>query len=227
MGGACRVGPHLDRVTGEGHRVQRHGHGGRADHDRDRECSAPGSWIGSLPALVESDHGRLVLAKVVGAVAMLAMGLIHRRWLADTRPVTRRLRQGPAGRGADRRGGAGTHGGTGVHILRPGRPSGDPVHLVRQVGDTTVRMDVTPARSGANDVHLYFLARDGSLAAVDAAELLVSSDGVEPRRVTLTPVTPSHSVASAVPLTPGTWEFALTVVSRGTPARTTFEVPIS
>jgi copper transport protein len=102
----------------------------------------------------------------------------------------------------------------------------DPVKLVRQAGDTTVRVDVSPARSGPNEVHLYYLSRDGSLAAVDAAELLVSSDGVEPRKVPLTPVTASHSVANGVQLTPGTWTFQVTIVSRGDPATTDFEVPI-
>ena len=100
------------------------------------------------------------------------------------------------------------------------------MHLVRQAGDTTVRMDVTPARSGPNEVHLYYLARDGSLASVDAAELQVSTRSIAPRRVELVPITASHATASGVQLTPGTWRFRLTVVSRGVPAETTFEVPI-
>jgi hypothetical protein len=88
-------------------------------------------------------------------------------------------------------------------------------------------MQVTPAAAGPNDVHLYYLARDGSLASVDAAELRISTEGVSPRTVPVDPITASHGVANGVQLTPGTWSFELTIVSGGVPASTTFEVPIT
>lgn len=185
------------------------------------------AWLqeGSLPALVETSHGRLVLAKAAGAGVMLAMGLVHRRWLADT---ARSLVGFARGLRMEALIGVAVLALTAVLVATPpGRETvSDPVKLVRQAGDTTVRIDVAPARSGPNEVHLYYLSRDGSLASVDAAELLVSSGEVEPRKVPLTPVTASHSVANGVQLTPGTWTFQVTIVSRGNPATTDFEVPI-
>ncbi len=84
---------------------------------------------------------------------------------------------------------------------------------VQQAGEVTVRMQVTPARSGANEVHLYFLEIDGSLRDITAAELRIASDRVEPRRVPLTMVTSSHAIATQVDLTSGMWDFEVTVVS--------------
>ncbi|HPU38934.1 MAG TPA: hypothetical protein PLS63_05130, partial [Microthrixaceae bacterium] len=84
-----------------------------------------------------------------------------------------------------------------------------------------------PAAAGPNDIHLYYLARDGSLSAVDAAELKVSTKAVAPRAVPITPITSNHGAATGVQLTKGTWTFDLTIVSGGVPSKTTFTVPIS
>ena len=190
-------------------------------------AGAVNAWLqtGSIDALTDTTFGRLVLAKVAGAAAMLAFGWVHRRWLADAGRVVARM----------------------VASFRFELAVGLVVIAVTAVlvdsAPGTMRWrsrsrwsgrratprfhaQVTPARSGPNDVHLYFLARDGSLTSVDGAELMVSTDDVEPRRVDLTPITPSHFSAAGVPFTPGDWEFDLTVVVEGVPASTTFEVPI-
>ena len=181
----------------------------------------------SVSALTDTSHGRLVLAKLVGALAMLAFGWVHRRQLADAARWTGRA---IASYRVEAVIGIAVVAVTAVLVGTPpgreARPDAEPVQMVRQAGDTTVRMQVTPAAAGPNDVHLYYLARDGSLASVDAAELQISTSGVSPRSVPITPITANHGVANGVQLTPGTWSFELTIVTGGVPAATTFQVPI-
>ncbi|MFZ4517822.1 MAG: copper resistance protein CopC [Microthrixaceae bacterium] len=186
-----------------------------------------GGWLHtrSLGAVTSTDYGRLLLAKLAGALLMLAIGLwARRRLVRPDAPVGGLL----GGLRAEAMVGIGVLAVTAVLVATPPAVEASlrPVSVVRQAGDITVRMQVEPARSGPNTVHLYYLARDGSLAPVDAAELQVATRGVEPRRVPVTPLTPSHAIATDVQLTPGRWAFRLTVVARGVPARTTFEVPI-
>lgn len=182
----------------------------------------------SLSALTDTTHGRLVLAKALGTVALLAFGWVHRRQLADAARWSARVLRSYR---AEVVVGLAVVAVTAVLVgTPPGREaarSAEPVQMVKQAGDTTVRMEVSPAAAGPNDVHVYYLARDGSLARVDAAELKVSTEGVAPRAVPITPVTASHGVAEGVQLTPGGWTFELTVVVGGAPASTTFRVPIA
>ena len=182
----------------------------------------------SLSALTDTTHGRLVLAKALGTVALLAFGWVHRRQLADAARWSARVLRSYR---AEVVVGLAVVAVTAVLVgTPPGREaarSAEPVQMVKQAGDTTVRMEVSPAAAGPNDVHVYYLARDGSLARVDAAELKVSTEGVAPRAVPITPVTASHGVAEGVQRTPGDWTFELTVVVGGAPASTTFRVPIA
>ena len=182
----------------------------------------------SLSALTDTTHGRLVLAKALGTVALLAFGWVHRRQLAATARWSARVLLTYR---AEVVVGLAVVAVTAVLVgTPPGREaarSTEPVQMVKQAGDTTVRMEVSPAAAGPNDVHVYYLARDGSLARVDAAELKVSTEGVASRAVPITPVTASHGVAQGVQLTPGDWTFELTVVVGGAPASTTFRVPIA
>lgn|GEM_PF-677241 len=182
----------------------------------------------SLSALTDTTHGRLVLAKALGTVALLAFGWVHRRQLAATARWSARVLRTYR---AEVVVGLAVVAVTAVLVgTPPGREaarSTEPVQMVKQAGDTTVRMEVSPAAAGPNDVHVYYLARDGSLARVDAAELKVSTEGVASRAVPITPVTASHGVAQGVQLTPGDWTFELTVVVGGAPASTTFRVPIA
>lgn len=178
-------------------------------------------------ALVDTDYGRMVLAKVVGAGVMLGLGLVHRRRLT-----------GPVGAAAFRPTlvaqsmiGVAVLAVTAVLVTTPppadDAAAGDePVTVQAAAGSTEVRMEVLPAAAGPNDLHLYYSTSDGQPAPVDAAELTISTDGVEPRKVPLTAITTSHATALDVQLTAGTWRFALTLVAGGIPATTTFEVPV-
>jgi copper transport protein len=187
------------------------------------------AWIQlrGTSALVDTDYGRLVLAKVVGAGVMLGLGLVHRRRVA-----------GPGEVGALRPTlvaqtmlGVAVLAVTAVLVATPppaaGGSDGRPVTVDGTAGETRVRMEVIPAVAGPNDLHLYYSTADGTSAPVDAAELTVATGGVEPRKVPLTAITPSHATALGVQLTPGTWRFELTVVAGGVPATTTFEVPVT
>ena len=182
----------------------------------------------SLSALTDTTHGRLVLAKLVGALAMVAFGWVHRRQLADAaRWSARTVRTYRAEALVGLAVVAVTAVLVGTPPGREARPDSEAVQVVKQAGDTTVRMQVTPAVAGPNDVHLYYLSRDGSLAPVDAAELKISTDGVSPRAVPITPITANHGVATGVQLTPGTWTFELTIVTGGVPSKASFRIPIA
>lgn len=181
----------------------------------------------SLTAVVDTTHGRLALAKLVGALAMVALGWLHRRQLVDAarwsaRALTTYRIEIIIGVAVV----AFTAVLVGTVPGRESRAAAEPVQLVRQAGDVTVRMQVDPAVAGPNDVHLYYLEKDGSLASVDAAELKISTKGIAARAVPVTPITANHGTATGVQLTSGTWRFELTIVSGGIPSRTTFEVPI-
>jgi len=100
-----------------------------------------------------------------------------------------------------------------VGLVPPSQAASEEFQGVSQAGSITVRMQVFPAAAGVNEVHLYFLQLDGSLAEVDAAELAIASDLVESRRIPLTMINASHAIAPNVDLTPGMWLFDVTVVT--------------
>lgn len=182
----------------------------------------------SVTGVVDTAHGRLALAKLVGALVMVAFGWVHRRQISDAaRWSTGVLRSYRLEVTVAVAVVAVTAVLVGTPPGREARPAAEPVQQVRQAGDVTVRMQVTPAAAGPNDVHFYYLARDGSLTAVDAAELTVSTDGIAPRAVPVTPITSNHGVVDDLQLTPGEWSFEVTVVAGGVPAETTFDVPIA
>lgn len=187
---------------------------------------ARGWWITqSWPALTQTSGGKLLVAKVVGAVALLAIGGFHRSWLADrarslvglVTSLRTELVVGVAVLAV-------------TAVLVDTRPPVEslvrPFEGVATAGSTKVRVDVSPASAGPNEVHLYFLDAAGAPEAVDAVELKVSSAQVAPRRVPLTTITSSHATAVGVDLTPGRWQFSLIVVKKGEPADATIEVPI-
>jgi hypothetical protein len=112
-----------------------------------------------------------------------------------------------------------------VDLPPPRDVAAEPYQAARQAGEVTVRLQVVPAEAGSNSLHLYFLALDGDLVAVDAAEVRVASTDVASRRVPVELLTPSHGTGS-VELTPGTWAVEVAVVQQGTTSSTEFEVPI-
>jgi copper transport protein len=191
---------------------------------------AVGGWlhVDGPAALLGTDYGRLLGAKVAGTAVMIGLGLWHRRRLG--RPDDPPGRLLPTLRVEVALGVALLAVAAVLVVVAPpsqgGADSFDGVERVGRAGSTDVRVQVVPARPGPNDVHVYFTRPDGSPAAVDASELTVSSPSIEPRRVPLTPVTLDHATTSGVQLTRGTWRFGITIVSRGEAARTSVEVPI-
>jgi copper transport protein len=176
--------------------------------------------------LTTTRWGRSLLVKLCLVAVVVALGWVHRRRLAD---AARSLARVPSTMRLELVVAATVLAVTAVLVDSPPPDRdgvGDEVQVVRQAGETTVRLQVVPAEAGPNEVHLYFLAIDGSLQPVDAAELRVSSPQVQGRRVPLAMITPSHASAVDLALTPGGWTFDVTVVRDGATSSTTFPVPI-
>ena len=187
---------------------------------------ARGWWVSqSWEALTSTQSGRLVLAKAVGAAVMLVFGWVHRRWLADrAREVVTMV----VGMRSELLVAIAVLAVTAVLIdVRPPVDSVvRPFEGGATAGSVDVRLEVVPDRAGPNDVHMFFSDDIGRPVPVDAVELKVSSSAVEPRRVPLTTITASHSTATGVQLTRGTWNFDIVLVRKGVPASTRIEVPI-
>ena len=188
---------------------------------------AAGAWwqLGGPGELTTSAYGRTLLVKVAFVAAVLFFGWVNRRWLADATlsvvTMVRSLRVEVALAVCVLAAAAVL-----VDTRQPAERAAEPVQVVGQAGDTTVRLQVVPAEAGPNEAHLYFLAVDGSLRPVEAAELRVSAPRVQARRVPLAMITPSHATATGIELTPGRWNFRVSVVVSGQPMSTTLEVPI-
>lgn len=183
---------------------------------------------GSWDAITSTGYGRLVVAKVVGFAILVTFGWMNRRHLVPlveraTAPLLRSVRWEVVAA-------VGVLAVTAVLIDQPpGRTSVDrPFNGYETSDEVMVQLTVQPARTGTNDMHLYFYdAASGSQLPVDAVELTAGTDGIPARRLDLVPVTSSHASALGASLTaPGTWTIEATVVRAGTPTTVTFEVPV-
>jgi hypothetical protein len=178
----------------------------------------------AMDGVVETGWWRALVVKLALVAAVLFFGWMHRRWVADpdqsVAPMVVSLRVEVVLAAA-------VVVATAVLVdLPPPRDvAAEPYQAARQAGEVTVRLQVVPAEAGSNSLHLYFLALDGDLVAVDAAEVRVASTDVASRRVPVELLTPSHGTGS-VELTPGTWAVEVAVVQQGTTSSTEFEVPI-
>jgi copper transport protein len=177
-----------------------------------------------LEIAVTTGWWRALAVKVAFVAAVLFFGWIHRRWIADVdqpvAPMRSSLRVEAVLAAAVVVASAVL-----VDLPPPRDAAIEPFQAVRQAGEVTVRLQVVPARSGANALHLYFLALDGEPTAVDATEVMVRSGEVAQRRVPVELLTPSHATGS-VELTPGTWTVEVAVVQRATRSSAELEVPI-
>ena len=183
---------------------------------------------GSWDAITSTTYGRLVGAKVAGFVVLVTFGWMNRRHLVPlvertSAPLLRSLRWEVVAFVA-------VLGVTAVLIDQPpGRSSVDrPFNGYESSDEVMVQLTVEPARTGTNDLHLYFY--DASTRAqlpVDAVEVTAETTGIPGRRIDIVPVSASHVSALRASLTtPGTWSIDVTVVRAGTPTTITFEVPI-
>ena len=187
-----------------------------------------GAWIhlGSIGDLTSTSYGRLLLGKSALVVVMLVLAVLNRRQLGD---ATRAVLDLATSVRAEAALGLAVVALTAVLVVTPPPATtvARPVSVSAVAGDVSVQMQVVDAVAGSNQVHLFFDRTTGGPASVDAAELRISAADVAERRVPLVPISPSHSSADDVVLTPGRWTFRVTVVVQGRPATADFEVPIS
>ncbi len=184
--------------------------------------------VPDVAALTTTTYGRLLTAKLVLFAVMVALGWVNRfRVLPAIEGgldrLVRNLRLEVA---------------VAAVLLAftaalveqpPARVSVDqPVDQTVRVEDATMQINVTPARVGENDIHLYFFAPDGSSPlAIDAVEVTASTGDVPPRRLDVVPVTASHvSVLAATLGAPGTWILEVTAIREGEAMELVAEVPI-
>ena len=184
--------------------------------------------VGSVAALTGTGYGRLLFAKVAGFAVLVWLGWVNRFRLlpALDRTATALARNVRAEIGIA----AAVLTVTAVLVGQaPARVSySRPYAATEAVADLTVQMNVDPARVGSNLIHLYFFDGSGVAAEqVDAVEVTAATSTIPPRRLAVTPVTPSHVTLYDAALTaPGTWRLEVTAVRAGTPTTVTFEVPI-
>lgn len=199
-------------------------------------------YLDAVGDLVDSEWGRLVLAKIVLLVALIGLGALNQR---RTMPRLRRLAADGAPPGDDGRTlrsalraevalAVAVLGVTGVLVgISPpaAGATGGPISIEREVGPLQLQATVDPGAAGVNELHLYLLQRDGQpfdgTKELRMSAALPSEDigpiGVTPRRAG-----PGHFVVEALPLAPGgDWELAVAVrVSEFDQYDTRLEVPV-
>lgn len=173
--------------------------------------------VRSADVLLTTGYGQLLVAKVVGFGALLAIGWANRRryipLIAKTiAPLTRSVRVELAVVLV-------------VLALTAGLVNQPPAaNAVNRSYETTVvsgeaslLLQVTPARAGLNDVHMYFYDKSGLASYdTDAVEVTAAVGDVPARKLKVTPVTASHQSAYGASLPrPGEWEFRVTALRAG------------
>lgn len=192
--------------------------------------------------LVDSDWGRLVLAKIVLFGGLVALGAVNQRRVmprlralaADGSPP------GDAGRVLRRTLRAEvalsvlvlavTAVLVGISPPAAGAGTG-PVSIEQKVGPLQLQATVDPGSAGVNELHLYLLRPDGRPFG-GTKELRMSAalpgEDIGPIAVEARRAGPGHYVVDALPLTPaGDWELAVAVrVSEFDQYDTRLEVPV-
>jgi copper transport protein len=176
--------------------------------------------VDSWSALWETTYGRLLLAKVVLLVPLLALGAYNNRVSVP------RLKAG-ASRPPGRRSFARAVGvelalllvvvgvTTALVAEPPARAAGasGPVSREGQVGPYHYTLTVDPATAGSNVVHVYLLGSAGQPAEVDEISLSGTLPDVDvgPLHFEVTPAGPGHASSVAQLPLPGDWQFHLDV----------------
>lgn len=184
----------------------------------------------SFDALFDTGYGQLLIAKIAGFFVLVIIGSLNRALVASwadrsAQVLVRFVRAEVV---------------VAVVVLAltavmvnqpPGRDSvGGPFESSAEAVGGGGRLDVTvtPARVGQNEIHLYFFDEEGlSLVPVDAVEVTAGTDQINPRRLDIQPVTPSHFSSYGASLTaPGIWTLTVTAVQEGQTSTYTIEVPV-
>lgn len=189
---------------------------------------AVSSWLQtrSLDAVTDTGYGQLLVLKVaLVAAAVVVATFVRRRLHAGDASAARLL-------GAELGAAALVLVTTAALVNQP--PARDalvrPISvLAESTGDLrgSVEVQITPARTGANDIHLYFYDRNGTPRNIDVAELTVARPGQPARRLKVTPVSPQHvSAYGATFPSAGVWELVVTSLAGGRQSAATVEVRI-
>ncbi len=179
--------------------------------------------IGSWSGLVETTYGRLVLAKVVLLVPLLALGAYNNRVsvpaLRSDVPDRRRQRRFARAVAAELVVMIVVVGVTAVLVAEPPAKAqvasaAGIVSRDGEIGPYRYTLTVDPARTGSNEIHVYLLDSTGSLAPVDeiAVSATLPAVDVGPLRFEATPAGPGHGVVTAAELPlAGDWQMQLDV----------------
>jgi copper transport protein len=183
--------------------------------------------IDVLEGLWETGYGRTLIAKVVVFAGVGALGWYNRQrlvpivdWVAPRLVRVGRVEVGLA---------AVVIALTAVLVdLPPARVSVDrPFTTSVRADELTLQLDVVPARTGPNDMHLYFFGAGNEPVTIDAVEIAAAFGDVPPRNLEVTPITPNHVSAYGATLNQaGTWQIGVTAVTAGAPTTFEIEVPI-
>lgn len=184
--------------------------------------------VRSFDVVLTTGYGQLLVIKVVGFAAVCGFGWVNRRryipLLAKTlEPLTRSLRIEVAVAAVVLAVTAGL-----VNQPPAANAINRPYETTVVADDASVLVQVTPARAGLNDVHMYFFDEAGAAAfATDAVEVTAAIGDIPPRKLKVTPVSPSHqSVYGASLPRSGEWSLRITALRAGTPRVFTVKVVI-
>jgi len=177
-----------------------------------------GAWIqtGGSGDAIGTSYGRLLLAKVLLAAVLLLLGWINRRSIGRVALAVVDLASSVRLEAAL---GLVVVAVSAVLVVTPPPViETEPIRTEATSGDLVVSIVVDPGISGPNSIELRYADRSGSPVAVDATDLRVRTDGVEPRRLDVRAVDSSTVVADDAILTPGEWTLEATVVRLGSPS---------
>ena len=180
-----------------------------------------------LDALTSTAFGRAVLIKIALLTVLIGLGAVNRRRVV---PALRRLAAGGAAPGDAGRLLRRTLRAEVLLILVvlgvtgaltsyappiAASASTGPVNVSQRMGPLDLQMTVDPARTGANQVHLYLLSAKDGAPFTGTKELTVKatlpSRGIGPLALTMHRAGPGHYVADAVKLSPGgDWRLQVT-----------------
>ncbi len=179
--------------------------------------------VGSIPALYDTSYGLIVLAKAALLGAVLIIAGFSRRMVG---PIVKK--EGGAARrlrtlvAAESAGAVVIIGLASVLVqTTPARnpstnvavPTVQSAVLPAASGLFTLTVDDSPARVGANDIHMFATTRDGQPADVKqwTVTAALPAQGVEPIAVPVLTISPDHAIGQVTLLPAGTWTFRFTL----------------
>ena len=182
--------------------------------------------VDAWSSLWSTSYGRLVSVKVIIVGAMALLGAMHRRIIVRQ---VERIGQWFASISLEALLGLAVVGVTaGLVFTIPAADARPRVYSsTAATAAGRIRLVVTPARVGVNDLRLSFLTSGGAARPVDATEVSVGTDTIPSRKLSVNLDDPSHvTVTGASFGTPGTWQVIVVTVTRGVSDTSTFEVAI-